>query len=1394
MLLGQDFLNMKRKTSLAIALTALLLLTSGCVNDNKLKELRFACLRLSTYSAQDIPACDNPESCYGQVEKNFSFWEDEVSYPTSGNLHEYKNHLARSWLFYNKARESISRLNEICGKENLDASAAKNAFDDFREGIVNAFREIEMADNKSFDTISSMKNTLDDEGIMLMKEEPLFNDYLVLAGNEAVLRGQQSSGGAYAERFFSESERMDELSKELGFDERILSDDLRTQTYSAMKLAIPFSPETSKYKAMAVFADLLFSLLEKGSKVENLNIAMKESSAFEFFNVYNGFAGTINSLPREFESIIKSNALHRKELNERISMLDKEITENLSSAETLLTALENKEYERIDSNFLTNLYSITESENTITTNGNGFDDIVLAKENAKMEIFSLRSKHSKAMENLQLGNEQLGKTASSLKDLYAKSVSLKSNLEYLSAEIISNIDSVCEERLRFMRGKISDDKSDSGEILSLKAALEYRIEYFLAKTDVPKRLALCSEGVELYQNYSSANANLEEYILSQKTRLNECLSLLGRFFTENRDYEGNLAMRSAKQRFMLLKEMAESEEQDYTYLSGTCEEIKGDIIAESRESPELKGIMENHAKAGSLAEMLGKIKDNKAKDLLAEFEEQKRKLENPEGILLAGESLAEIEKSSQELCRRMLEEAGVEFTEYLADSARLQIMSSAIPRINKEQESRLKLTIENRLATWASPLKIELKQILSSAGDSAKIVYQDKQVSKAAFTGKDIKIELDSVPLGSFSIVFDLNSIPAASTSERKIMHASSEKIVFEETIAIKANYETERLSGEIDTSNLSIEPSGIAVYAHGVKTGFSLDSNRILFTIEKPREKDILLAYYSAANPIDVSMELKNSQEDGNFAHYTYKARVKNRLGIMIDDAEIILPFAKVAGETAAIRIVDEYSREVKAKEISGENISFGINGLSPKETRDFTIDISTNNYSSYWKKQIEKTVYSLLLAAENKEGAMKLSASLKEFLSKDLTGKNISELTSLLSDAGRLIAKEESSQKSSAEYLDSKKSLDAKIAQLAGMSEFLKGNKFDKEYFEAQKALKSARDFSAKAVESASKEKYSEAIGFVHNALAVIADNEKALKSAGDFLLEKWTIAKKNLSEKKKLLSGADSKEALDFEKHSLELDENFNNSLADGNFNEAAKAVNAMDELAREADSLAEKQVKEKCAKLKEALLKAGQDNLKAEGILFSLEGNMNALPNGSFEKMSYIPPFTEDDITGYRAKISAERRKISTLQSSWEKKENCAGVNAKEENEIVSLQGETAKTRETVEKKLSSLERDAKTIYSTAEAKQKNSGENPEAESLLSQAENAKAAGEFTKSIAYSKAAIEKLSFNGAGTGLVSAGNFPYAALILIPIIAATAYFKYLRKEAVQKPVKIMKNMD
>ncbi|MCX8158488.1 MAG: hypothetical protein N3D73_02360 [Candidatus Diapherotrites archaeon] len=1344
-------------------------LLCGCI-ENSYKELRYECLILSSYSSQSIVECNNQEDCYNKVNNFFGVDEKEFEYPANIYFHEYKNHLARSWFYYNKSLKNIREIHRICNNTDLNEYELKDEVDDFINNFTFSVEETQKANKKAIELIISLKKYLDKEEIPLTKEEPWFISYSILEKNILILKGiERIDEETYVGRFLKETNRLDELAKKVGFQRRLMSDLPIVQYFDYFENKVPYFENIGPFNLSQFLREFIDYISER-SILEEANSILRSSNAFEFFNIYDSLVGKSNSLP----SLLKDNLLSyikaKKIFYQNIDFLFDSLDKNILYVEDKLNYLYSKEFDRLDSNFLKRLIDISPKSTSISAKNFAFESLGGEKEELVKKLYQLKSEFSSIKEQYYLNKISLGRLLLSLKQNSLKIFEIKNNVDFLSSEFLLNLDAICKERLEFIKRDVSQERDY--KLISLSASLLFNIENFEKENKLDKRIILCYDAINKYDEYLFAKDSYQRYLAFEKAKLDNCFVSLKEFFKDNsnqKNYPDSLL-----QRFNYLKEILK-DNNNLIYLLDSCEELKKDILDYFLDSEDMKQFVYYYKESKQYLSILQKLNAYMNRQQinrynnLAELIKTCDFFDNNDNltIFLKCKDL-EINVVYNNIKSLFYEV----FISYLEKKANYEIVCSSFPEIDNNVDCNIIISFVNNIANidedFVFSLPVNLDKITS-------IVYKDNHIKEVFVDANKITIDFSFVPLGKTLLILSFNSMIAKSYNEQKLVYATLSNAVFKRqvTVHIKQLYSND-LKGKNCFNLNNFKVSDVYVVSDSLKSYF-LDDNGCVVYIIKPRlNKEDVFIYFSILQPFEYSFKLESQNSDENYTYYFYKAILMNRLDVDLENAKIEINFAKGADN---VDIYDDSFTKVVTESLNSSLIF--RSSFLPKQRKTFYISFKVRNYQDFWVKKISDTISKLL--SINKKDSNQLIEELKSYYNKDLRdNKTISSLIELLNRSDNFIR--------SCQIEESEKSkLDAlyyevleKRNKLKNSLDVLERLKLIEDYNILNSILQNIDRAMLDFNNYYEKKDYQKAKELLYYSLSLLSGaSEKSLQNT---LFDKWIELKKQFD---LLLADSIGIEKKIFKEKSDALENTFNKYLKISDINSAADVLNEFSVLLK---SLSESNSKNKENICNDNFRIYNENNellLKSEQLLTKLSDNLNSLPDGFFESISYVPPFSKSDLDSYSKKLSQQRTKILLITID---ENSCIDQNNKKVLE--SINSNLNDIFDRISRDYNKLKKDAEEVIFLAKLKKDSSLPNKKADELFEKAKEFLSKQEFLKAIAYAKASTEAYSFREPTANLYLA-NFPFSIVLILLILILFLILKF-RETKGQRTVRILRD--
>jgi len=418
-----------RKAIFLFACLAVLL--SGCVEMTP--EDRLLCLELTSYSQTEVPRCSSQEECFSLVESDLNLGITLLDLEAQAALHDYKNRVARSWLYYGRAMENLKDIHGICASSSNYSALPKEA-NELNKNLVEAFSEIDLSFQDSVSVMALESSSLAENDINLVKEEPLFQDYAEIVHNlnELSQNSYEKTGSSYTSTYFRGLAEFNRLFLAYGFRPLTLNE------FSFLQFARGKAKALEKHVPKEHFyipliANTLFEVVGYFADAASLGTAaeaLKHFPSFELLNSYNRFMGVKSSSAKAFSALMGRVSSNLRGIGARSAELEAEISRELEAINSLLASLET------DSSLLENSPS---PEGTSVIRASPLAEATLEDTVSASAARAELIKNSLSELVWEFPKSTFGKRANSLKELRLEAMELRAFLESLNAMALQEL-------------------------------------------------------------------------------------------------------------------------------------------------------------------------------------------------------------------------------------------------------------------------------------------------------------------------------------------------------------------------------------------------------------------------------------------------------------------------------------------------------------------------------------------------------------------------------------------------------------------------------------------------------------------------------------------------------------------------------------------------------------------------------------------------------------------------------------------------------------------------------------------------------------------------------------------------------------------------------------------
>jgi hypothetical protein len=915
---------------------------------------------LSSRAYAHIPRCESQQECFAKVEKEFFGFNEAVLSPESREeIYSFKNNLAASWLYFNKANKSVLGIKQACSSLQNTGSIPVH-LNELNHSLRLAFKHSDSAFENAFSFVLFEKQDLEREDVELITEEPLFDSFVAVNNNLNDLESGKIGTQTFASHYLNNANSLQQLVGRTGFSSKIVQEknllDLLegkgkfvSEEAKSQSLKIPFLSD-----AIDSFTTYLNQLL----KMRQAALVLPEFPSFEFFQVYSNLCGTENSSAERFASLVKANTQNRATLIQRNSELEQSLQENLSEIELGIAELSTKSFANSDQDIFQSIYSLLGKDSSIEAQRFGIQNMSGFNEKASAELSALNSDFFKLQRASFLNELSLGGKTSQLKELVSKSELLSENISYLSTEFVDGTAAICRERISQISASVSDldfPESTASTASDLRARIKFKIGLF-NKAKGLESLTLCRGILLEFDSLQLALSDFYSFTSSENASFEECMDKVQAILSPVSEFDLSDFVR----RFEAIKAIKPSEENIST-INHFCRTLEADLGNFFRSDPFLQNVSQTYLSNKEALQEITELKNSfpgsvEEKELTTLFE--KLSVLDPyfteNGLVLetALPSLLEIE---QQLDLVELEANQLLFSSInnaLAKSFSLKIVQDSAPVLGERSNAIARLVIENPAGfdlqgerTLVFPVGIEL-------GD---LIEAPPYVTSTRVLENEVFITVSQLPTGL--TVLDFASVVETSFTEHtELLSVDRVQAVFKKTISINSEVAISKLRVEILLLDSPLETKEARAFFKERSLGFLKQGNVVSLDLDNVDSGEELLFYFSVQNPISLETELlESSKVTETNTIYRFKLSAANNLPIPLEKVQLTVPL-EITGNTIIVReFVDENGKNVKFNALSGKNIAFWPDSLFPGQKVILFLRLEVEDIASFWQQQLE-------------------------------------------------------------------------------------------------------------------------------------------------------------------------------------------------------------------------------------------------------------------------------------------------------------------------------------------------------------------------------------------------------------------------------------------------------
>jgi len=940
------------------------------------------CYSLSSRSYDYVPSCTTEESCYAKVEILF---KTDLLYSQETKLYEVKNHIGRSWFYYNQAINEIKNISNLCKSGAI--TSLPNSINQMNFYLDNAFLELDQGMRKSFDIINFQEQALSKEKIDLLKEEALYNSLIELRQIITELENGQTNSNSYVSYYLEQVNNFNQNNS--GNYRPIiekapfwLSTYYKIDNYLLENIGLG---KTGNFPVLRDYFKKVISYLEFSFYKEESFKTLESFPIAQFMQLYSTLGGEKNSSLQRFVDLVNKTSKNYSLLKNKHQELLEEVT-------------------RLEKTTSEKYYQIAQNPTNTFIKSKLLASKIIPKTSYQEQILTLKENVIALGEKRAQGILALGEDIEQLKLLKNNYLLIINSIEENVFSENENLNKACES----LAEQIIDKLKTSQELKTYTSELTY----LASKTKSSKELKLqyCEKLILLDEEYQLGLKNYKELESKKIDSTRDCFDYLEKIFIYKQFFE-------LQNLFNELKNTPVTESNLF-FFEDACETLKRQINSEISSDLLIKQIIK---KISETENLFDEIKMNLIyfQDSLFEKEIGKNAttfdlIKNSiytNGLIDYSKLLPikiDFETKLAQLYTSTLQLYENKIINFVQNHVIVSVISDFVPATNKEQQVQKRIIINNPFRE----VNVKITINLDSGGE---IISKDPAVEQIF----ENKLILSSLPKGKTNADIVVNEIIEQVEKTEEILVTNTNSI-FQRTIELntktsfpKIIIQTQKPFGTYKT----------ILFKNGFEHDYTETESELVYVGELNAEEKIILYFY-IQGLINTNFEMIENYKTNRNTIQTFKITMKN----MVDqelDATLTLPI-KTNITVERPTVTNEIKEKLKFTTINDELIVKNELFL-PKQTKLYYLTLEINNIFQYYQNELQDIFDQL-----QGYGEIELSEEINHFLS-IVPGLNYSE------DAQQLIKKAtikleeiKKTKLSEAELLTAKEKLKNKIDEL--------------------------------------------------------------------------------------------------------------------------------------------------------------------------------------------------------------------------------------------------------------------------------------------------------------------------------------------------------------------------
>ena len=929
----------------------LLFFLSGCTMLSSEQKLK--CASLAAIPQSSIPDCQNPETCKKILEEKLKIEKFGETF-IDEELKKWENAVSMSWVYYNKAKNTLKEISQSCQSSNQTNLAQKtNELGFYLEKSIEYIQE---AQKSQYAEIILQEARLRKEKIEQIKEEKLYSAFIELneilnqnprSENQFLKKTSQANSGLAGLFLGSGQWKFQAEISERDLLEEILPEalkDIRPTT-----IAVTLGKRAAKE---------LSAKLNNSEKLQDSLQEMEKASAEKTSKAIESFVGLENSTAQEFQKIMQSQKNEEKQLEKENAQRIQNIEETLEKNSEKIQGLLASNFLDFDAEALEKIMQELGIEAKIQLRKNEFQNISDFQKNALEKNQSLKEQ----LENEKTPGKTIGEKTKSAKKLEKLANEISKELEILEKESFEKTISACKEKAK--------------AISQNSAILESQTEFLLQdlqnnalktkESQGKQSLQACGKMLSDLNEMREKIKNQESFLASKEKSAKNCMEELERTKA--------IKMQSISEKFEVLQKLIAAGI-ELEKAGSECEKLKEQAMQEANEETKEEQELFSNAKQKQTAlNAPGKEISAKIKELEKYFRP------GLESTMLKASLKEQIKENLEEIIQQLDEAEVKETVEKIQARAKIEAVSELPIEANKQQKTTYLLILESGKELQSQAIKIN--QAMEGK------IKPNELLEKAEKDKNQTILFFKKIPKGTTVIEFENFATPATTEEKTENTFCNEEKAVFERKITIHTKESAEIQNLKIKTT-LPKNSKLLFAESEQKETSAKKENDEVLLELKDAKNNQLATVWFQIDNPIEKTIELRAEKDEMQKTIQEYSLTIKNTLGAELKNIRVNIDFLENADK---INAFDEKGIEKQVKKnYSTELIE---EQLLPMQEKKYELRAEFAKDSFDWKEIISQTkqITTGLSKSEIQEISQKASALLEKtsFLGENFSAKN--------------------------------------------------------------------------------------------------------------------------------------------------------------------------------------------------------------------------------------------------------------------------------------------------------------------------------------------------------------------------------------------------------------------